>query len=52
MYNKERTNQNWDKYKKQKNFRVNLLRKTKREYFRNLNIRDILVIKSSGKQSN
>ena len=40
LYNKKRTKQNWDNYKK-KNSCVNLLRKTKREYFRNLNIKDI-----------
>ena len=32
-YNKIRTEENWDSYKKQRNFCVNLLRKTKKEYY-------------------
>ena len=39
--NKERTKQNWDNYKKQRNFCVNLFRKTKRKFFRDLNINKI-----------
>ena len=31
-YNKNRTGENWDTYKKQRNFCVNLLRKTKKDY--------------------
>ena len=31
----------WDSYKKQRNFCVNLLRKTKKEYFENINVKDI-----------
>ena len=41
IYNKKRTNDNWTNYKKQRNFCVNLLRKTKADYFQNLNIRDL-----------
>ena len=41
IYNKKRTNDNWANYKKQRNFCVNLLRKTKTDYFQNLNIRDL-----------
>ena len=41
IYNKKRTNDNWANYKKQRNFCVNLLRKTKTDYFKNLNIRDL-----------
>ena len=33
VYNKYRTEDNWANYKKQINFCVNLLRKTKTEYF-------------------
>ena len=31
----------WKDYKKQRNFRKNLLKKTKRQYFCNLNIKDL-----------
>ena len=41
IYKKKRTNDNWANYKKQRNFCVNLLRKTKTGYFKNLNIRDL-----------
>ena len=41
IYNKKRTNDNWTNYKKQRNLCVNLLRKTKADYFQNLNIRDL-----------
>ena len=32
---------NWENYKEQRNFCTNLLKKTKSEYFRNLNIKDL-----------
>ena len=41
IYLKTRNNENWDKYKKQRNFFTNLLRKTKNDYFRCLNIKDL-----------
>ena len=41
IYLKTRNNENWDKYKKQRNFCTNLLRKTKNDYFRCLNIKDL-----------
>ena len=41
IYNKTRTTENWDNYKKQRNFCVDLLRKTKRSYFEQINIKDI-----------
>ena len=41
IYNKKRTNDNWANYVKQRNFCVNLLRKTKKDYFHNLSIRDL-----------
>ena len=41
IYNKKRTDDNWINYKKQMNFCVNLLRKTKKDYFQNLNILDL-----------
>ena len=41
IFNKSRTPKTWDSYKKQRNFCVNLLRKTKKEYFENINIKDI-----------
>ena len=40
VYLKTCNNENWDKYKKQINFCTNLLRKTKNDYFRCLNIKD------------
>ena len=39
--NKTRSPENWDNYKKQRNFCVDLLRKTKRSYFEQINIKDI-----------
>ena len=39
-YNKKRTNENWANYIK-KHFCVNLLRKTKKDYFQNLNIQEL-----------
>ena len=35
-YLKTRNSKNWENYKKQRNFCINLLKKTKSEYFRNL----------------
>ena len=40
-YSKNRTGENWDSYKKQRNFCVNLQRKTKKYYFNDLNIKNI-----------
>ena len=40
IYNKKRTDDNWADYKKQRNFCVNLLLKTKKDYFQNLNLQD------------
>ena len=40
-YNKNRTGKNWNNYKKQRNFCVILLRKTKKDYSNNLNIKYI-----------
>ena len=39
--NKYRTEDNWANYKKQSNFCVNFLRKTKTEYFQKLNVKDL-----------
>ena len=41
VFNKSRTPKTWDSFKKQRNFCVNLLRKTKKEYFENTNVKDI-----------
>ena len=41
IYNNYRTEDNWANYKKQRNFCVNLLRKTKTEYFQKLNVKDL-----------
>ena len=40
-FNKYRTPKTWDTYKKQHNFCVNVLRKSKKEYFQNINVKDI-----------
>ena len=40
--NKTRSAENWDNYKKQRNFCVDLLRKIKRSYFEQINIKDII----------
>ena len=40
-YNKNLNYENWYLYKKQRNFCVNLLRKTKRNYFKNVRMQDI-----------
>ena len=39
IYNKKRSYDNWDKYKKQRNFCMKLLRKTKQDYFNNIDIK-------------
>ena len=38
---RKRNDKNWENYKKQRNFCVDLLRKTKTEYFKNLNVKDL-----------
>ena len=40
-YNKNRAVKNRDSYKKQRNFCVSLQRKTKKDYFNDLNIKNI-----------
>ena len=39
--NNYRTDDNWANYKKQRNFSINLLRKTKTECFQKLNVKDL-----------
>ena len=41
IYLENQNTTNWNNYKSQSNFCTNLLRKTKRDYFRNLNIREL-----------
>ena len=41
VYNKKKTDVNWANYKKQQNFCVTLLRRTKKEYFQNLNVNNL-----------
>ena len=41
IYNKKRSYDNWDKYKKQRNFCMKLLRKTKQDYFNNIDIKNV-----------
>ena len=40
-YNKNRTGENWGSYKNKRHFSVNLLWKTKKDYFNDLNIKNI-----------
>ena len=40
-FNKERNNINWCNYKRQSNHCLSILRKTKKEYFNNLNIKQV-----------
>ena len=47
MYNKNRNYEKWYLYKKQRSFCVSLLRKTKRNYFKNVKIQDITDNKTS-----
>ena len=48
-YNKNHNYENWYLYKKQRNFCVSLLRKTKRNYFKNVKIQDVTDNKKSRK---
>ena len=41
IYNKKRADVYWTNYKRQRNFCVTLLRSTKKEYFQNLNVKDL-----------
>ena len=41
IYNKARANEDWDNYKKQRNFCVNLLHNTKKNYYQKLNREDL-----------
>ena len=40
-FNKKRSEENWDKSKKQRNFCVKLLRQTKEKYFSVINVKSI-----------
>ena len=42
IYHDYRTEDNWANYKKQRNFYVHFLCKTKAEYFQKLNVKDLL----------
>ena len=39
--NKQRSDENWNNYKKQRNFCVKLLRQTKEKYFSDINVKSI-----------
>ena len=41
IFHKTRAKEDWNNYKKQRNFRVNLLPSTKKGYFQKLNIKDL-----------
>ena len=40
-FNKQRSDENWDNYKKQRNFCVKLLHQTKEKYFSDINVKSI-----------
>ena len=40
-FNKRRSDENWDTYKKQRNFCVKVLRQTKEKYFSDINVESI-----------
>ena len=46
LVNETRPETYWSKYKKQNNFCMSLLLKTKREYFSNLNVKNVSNIKA------
>ena len=48
IHNKTKASEDWDNYKKQRNFYVSLLRNTKKDYFQKLNINDLTDNKNSG----
>ena len=52
IYNKKRYYDNWNKYKKQTNFCIKFPRKTKEDYFNNIDITSVSDNKNSGKRSN
>ena len=41
IFNKQRSDENWNNYKKQRNFCVKLLRQTKKKYFSDINVKSI-----------
>ena len=41
IFHKTRAKEDWNNYKKQRNFCVNLLRNTTKDYFGKLNIKDL-----------
>ena len=45
-FKKNRNRENWCKYKTQRNYCVNLLRKSKKQYFSNINVSDVTDNKS------
>ena len=41
LFNKNKNQENWCKYKTQRNYYVNLLCKTKKQYYKNLDIKEV-----------
>ena len=52
IYNKKRTQENLNSWKKQRNFSVNPLRKMKKDCFSNLSLTICLITENSGKRLN
>ena len=50
-YNKKRTQENWNAFKRQRNKCVKLLRQAKIDYYKNLDLNVLQIIGSFGKQS-
>ena len=48
-FKKNRNHENWCKYKTQRNYCMNLLRKSKNQYFSNISVRDVSDNKRSWK---
>ena len=52
IFRKTRAKEDWNNYRKQRNFCVNLLRNTKKDYFQKLNIKDLTDYKKLSKTIN
>ena len=52
IFHKTRAKEDWNNYRKQRNFCVNLLRNTKKDYFQKLNIKDLTDYKKPWKTIN
>ena len=51
IFRKTRAKEDWNNYRKQRNFCVNLLRNTKKDYFQKLNVKDLTDNKNFTKET-